>query len=437
MSRLTSPPPIDDDPAHKAAERSEPAPATWRGPIERLLFLAAGFFLAVGILWLASLPAERWGLLWFPLVGLALDVGLLVAAGVWLSRRGHSYGETIGPLVALLVVIWLFAAADWIKNGEQASFWSMLNLRTAAVQTSTIAVAALGMTLVIISGGIDLSVGTTLSLAATVLAVVLTQEWDSRWAPAVAIAACLLTGCVAGFVNGLLTSLLKIVPFIITLGTMTAYLGVGKILSKETTVRPHPRDIPDWLPSLVTTHPAPLWLWRPLVPNFGWGVWLTLALAVCLAALLHLTVFGRHVFALGSNERAAQLCGINVGRTRVLVYALAGLFTGVAGMYQFARLSSGSPTSGLGLELKIIAAVVIGGGSLSGGRGSVVGTLTGAAIMQVIGSGSTALGLLNPTQDIIIGVIIVGAVTLDQLRARGKGDLLHFWKTRLPRFLKK
>ena len=154
------------------------------------------------------------------------------------------------------------------------------------------------------------------------------------------------------------------------------------------------------------------------MPNFGWGVWLTLGLAILLAALLHLTVFGRHVFAIGSNQRAAQLCGINVGRTKVLVYALAGLFTGIAGMYLFARLSSGTPTSGVGMELKIIAAVVIGGGSLSGGRGSVVGTLTGAAIMQVIASGSTALGLHNPTQDIIIGAIIVAAVTLDQLRGR-------------------
>ena len=199
---------------------------------------------------------------------------------------------------------------------------------------------------------------------------------------------------------------------------MTAYLGLGKMLANETTVRPRPADVPHWLPSLVTPLPKPLWLWEPVLPNFGWGVWLTLGLAILLAALLHLTVFGRHVFALGSNQRAAQLCGINVGRTRVLVYALAGLFTGVAGMYQFTRLSSGSPTSGLGLELKIIAAVVIGGGSLSGGRGSVVGTLTGAAIMQVIGSGSTALGLHNPTQDIILGAIIVGAVTLDQLRGR-------------------
>jgi ribose transport system permease protein len=409
MSRLISPTTTET-----AADHAAETAAGWRGGLLGVAGLAAAYFAAVGILWLSSAMATWWQIGWLPLVGLAVDIGLLIVAGLWLSRRGHAVGATVGPLLALLAIVLLFAAADWLVNGERASFWSMRSLRTAAVQTSTIAVAALGMTMIIIAGGIDLSVGTALSLAATVLAWGLDQGWGAG----PSIAACLATGCLAGLVNGMLTSVLRVVPFIITLGTMTAYLGLGKMLANETTVRPPPSAVPDWLPTLVTPLPQPRWLWEPLVPNFGWGVWLTLGLAIVLAALLHLTVFGRHVFALGSNQRAAQLCGINIGRTRVLVYALAGLFTGVAGMYQFARLSSGSPTSGLGMELKIIAAVVIGGGSLSGGRGSVVGTLTGAAIMQVIASGSTALGLHNPTQDIILGAIIVAAVTLDQWRGR-------------------
>jgi ribose transport system permease protein len=409
MSRLTSAPTTET-----AADRARPPGADWRVGLLRVAALAAAYLLAVGILWLCAEMATRWHLGWFPLVGLAVDIGLLVAAAAWLNRRGHAVGASLGPLVALLGVVFVFAAADWLVNGEQASFWSMRSLRTAAVQTSTIAVAALGMTVIIIAGGIDLSVGTALSLAATVLAWGL----DRGWGAGPSIAACLATGCLAGLINGVLISLLKVVPFIVTLGTMTAYLGLGNILAKETTVRPARSAVPDWLPSLVTPLPKPAWLWEPLVPNFGWGVWLALALAALLAALLHLTVFGRHVFAIGSNQRAAQLCGINVGRTKVLVYALAGLFTGVAGMYLFTRLSSGSPPSGRGLELKIIAAVVIGGGSLSGGRGSVIGTLTGAAIMQVIASGSTALELRNATQDIILGAIIVAAVTLDQWRGR-------------------
>jgi ribose transport system permease protein len=421
MSRLTSP-----TTAEHSTAIGNSAGVAWRVLLLRGIALVAAFFTAVGLLWQANLLASRWQLAWLPFAALALEIGLLLAAGAWLRGRGHAWGGTIGPLAALMAVVLLFAVADWLVNGEQARFWSMRSLRTVAVQTSTIAVAALGMTVIIIAGGIDLSVGTTLALAATVLALGLEQQWGVG----LSIAACLATGCLAGLINGLLTSLLKVVPFIITLGTMTAYLGLGKMLAKETSVRPASDLVPKWLPSLVTPLPKPLWLWEPLVPNFGWGVWLTLTLAILLAALLHLTVFGRHVFAIGSNPHAAQLCGIKVGRTKVLVYALAGLFTGTAGMYQFARISQGDPTSGLGLELKIIAAVVIGGGSLSGGRGSVVGTLTGAAIMLVIASGSTALGLHNPTQDIMIGVIIVAAVTLDQLRSGEKGNLSRFWRTR-------
>ena len=130
------------------------------------------------------------------------------------------------------------------------------------------------------------------------------------------------------------------------------------------------------------------------------------------------TVFGRHVFALGSNEQTALLCGLNVPALKIAVYTLGGLFMGLAGVYQFAKLKVGNPTSGLGLELKIIAAVVIGGASLSGGRGTVLGTLTGALLMQTIASGCTQLGLSNPVQDIILGVIIVAAVTVDQIRQR-------------------
>ena len=141
-----------------------------------------------------------------------------------------------------------------------------------------------------------------------------------------------------------------------------------------------------------------------------------LAMALVLSLVLRYTMFGRHVFALGSNEQTARLCGLNVPALKVAVYTLSGLFIGLAGVYQFAKLKVGNPTSGLGLELKVIAAVVIGGASLSGGRGTVLGTLTGALLMQTIASGCTQLGLSNPVQDIILGVIIVAAVTVDQFR---------------------
>ena len=229
----------------------------------------------------------------------------------------------------------------------------------------------------------------------------------------VSLAAGIGTGCLCGWDNGILVSKLRVVPFIVTLGNMTFFLGLAKLVADETTVRPDLQQVPEWIPKLVTARPPePAWMLFPT------GVWLALGLRAGLAVVLRYTVFGRHVFALGSSEATARLCGVNVDRVKILVYMLGGLFIGIAGLYQFARLSSGNPTSGLGQELHIIAAVVIGGGSLSGGRGSVLGTLTGAAIMGVIKSGCTQLQLQNPVQDMILGVIIVAAVTLDQIRQR-------------------
>lgn len=323
---------------------------------------------------------------------------------------------TLGPLLALVVIVALFAGLGKWKHGERSAFFTLRNLHAISVQASPVAVAALGMTVIIIAGGIDLSSGTALALSATVLAVSLREGYG----PALAIAAAIGTGCLTGLINGALIAGLRVVPFIITLGTMMAYLGVAKIFAAETTVRPALNQIPSWLTNagLVTTQPKPLWLIPSLLPNFASGVWLAFGLAAGLALVLRFTVFGLHVFALGSNESTARLCGINVPLTKIAVYVLSGLFVGIAGLYQFARLSSGNPTSGIGLELRIIAAVVIGGGSLNGGRGSVLGTLAGAAMTETIRSGCTQMGWSNPIQDIIIGVIIVAAVTLDQLRQR-------------------
>jgi ribose transport system permease protein len=324
------------------------------------------------------------------------------------SSRLSLLGSTLGPFLALTLVIGFFAAADALQT-EPGNFLSLRNLRTISAQTATVAVAALGMTVVIISGGIDLSAGTAVALSATVLAWCLKQDVPV----AVAIAAGLGTGCLAGLVNGALISSLRVVPFIVTLGTMTIYLGIAKLIASETTVRPDlARQVPTWLQNLLSTQEKSLWLGLPA------GVWLTLLLAFLLAVVLRQSVFGRYVYALGSNESTARLCGINIWANKMALYTLAGFFVGVAGMFQFSRLSSGNPTSGAGMELRFIAAVVIGGGSLSGGRGTVLGTLTGAAIMAVIASGCTQLGLNNPIQDIILGIIIVAAVTLDQIRQR-------------------
>ena len=394
--------------------------------------------------------------------------------------------DSLRPFLALVVVTGLFCVADVIVNGDKASFYTDRSLRTVAAQTATVAVAALGMTVIIIAGGIDLSVGTTIALCATVLAWSLKEDVATRMfglqpirvvmkplsaakaelervnkkldeltatsqkaggntmptdiekliterdrlrgevsqlrrpylpiAALTSVVVLLITigcGAVCGFVNGALVSYLRLVPFIVSLGTMQVYLGLAKKIASETTVRPdNATQVPYWFGDLLSVRPQALWLGLPL------GVWLTLLLAAALAAVLHYTVFGRYVFALGSNEATARLCGINVRWNKIAIYTLGGLFVGIAGLYQFSRLTVGNPTSGSGLELKVIASVVIGGGSLNGGRGSVLGTLTGALIMSVITSGCTALGLTNPIQDMILGIIIVAAVTIDQLRQR-------------------
>ncbi|HXY35549.1 MAG TPA: ABC transporter permease [Planctomycetaceae bacterium] len=317
----------------------------------------------------------------------------------------------LGPLFALLLVIAVFAVADHWKNGENSQFFTAGNARTVSATVATVFVAALGMTVVIIAGGIDLSAGTAQSLSATVLAWGLMRAAFSSSNPWGAIALALGTGALCGLVNGALIGWLRVVPFIVTLGTMRAYLGFGNALAKETTLRPDTAtQVPQWLQNWLSVRADALYFGFPL------GVWVALVLALLMAGLLRFTVFGRHVFALGSNETAARLCGINVPGMKMAVYSLAGLFFGIAGLYQFSRLSVGQPTSGLGVELKVIAAVVIGGASLNGGRGSILGTLAGAGIMCVIDSGCTQLGLSNPVQDIVLGAVIVSAVAIDQIR---------------------
>jgi ribose transport system permease protein len=326
------------------------------------------------------------------------------------SRRPKFWNllaNQFGPLLALLLVFCFFTVADALQP-HGGRFLSLRNIQAMLISSAPVVTAALGMTVIIISGGIDLSAGTAVALSATILAWVLTQNGSI----ALAIACCLLTGCAAGAVNGIMISKLRVAPFIVTLGTMTAFLGTAKLVADETTVRPPLDTVPAWINGLATPSPDPPWL---LVAP---GVWMMLILALILSLVLRYTVFGRYVFALGSNEQTARLCGLNVPAIKVAIYTLSGLFVGLAGVYQFAKLKVGSPISGVGLELKVIAAVVIGGASLSGGRGTILGTLAGALLMQTIVSGSTQLGLSNPVQDIILGIIIVAAVTVDQIRQR-------------------
>ena len=330
-------------------------------------------------------------------------------------------GTAMGPLLALFAVVAFFAIADWSRGGE-GNFSSVSSIRLVGIQSVKLGIASLGMTLIIIAGGIDLSAGTAAALCGCAAAAAL----DNGYGIGVAFLTATATGAVCGLFNGSLISLLKLVPFIITLGSMTIFMGIGKTIAEAGgTITPPHDSIPQWLPAMVTQFPEPRWLAYPLLPNFGWGVWLTLALAVLVAVLLHCTVIGRYIYAIGSSEATARLCGVPVVGTKIFVYTAAGALVGLAGIVDLARLGKGDAAAGLGLELEIIAAVVIGGGSLAGGRGSVLGTLCGVLIMGVINLGCTSLGLENQVENILLGVIIIAAVYVDRLRSKaiaGGGD---------------
>jgi ribose/xylose/arabinose/galactoside ABC-type transport system permease subunit len=305
----------------------------------------------------------------------------------------------LGPLIALLLVYGLFALV------APASFRTGDNLELMLRQTAVVGAAAIGMTLVILSGGIDLSVGSMVALASVVTALLVKNGVDPLGAALAAVG----VGAVCGLVNGALIVALRVVPFIITLGTLSILRGVAKWTADELTINP-PRT---WLRFLLSSLDEST-RWLVLPP----GVWITLLLAGAAAAMLRYSRLGRHLTAVGSNEAAARLCGVAVGRVKLWVYTLGGAAAGLAGVFQFARLNIGDPTTAAGLELSVIAAVVIGGGSLAGGEGSIPGALIGALIMTVIASACTHLGLPNYVQEIVAGAVIIAAVALDRWRHR-------------------
>lgn len=454
------------------------------------------------------------------------------------GTRGIRFPLFAGPLTALVLVIALFAVLDaWFSQGR---FFTTDNLSNISIQSCVYALAAVGMTVVIISGGIDLSCGTAVTLSATVVAFCIyndigarlnsgsnvrdaavaaaklieergdadaiqqakqklarlieqkirliqqqkdrletglrkqnwtdltrdeedrlkkqdrrafdrydrqirdykrlssnleiqqqrlkqledpdffmtvetaKQDWGSNlpnhpFTVYLAILSGIGTGLCCGLVNGMAVAFLRIVPFVVTLGTMTIFLGIGNLISGNVPIRTVRGDmVPSWLYQSLSLNSEYLLMGLPP------GIWTLVLVSTLVGLVLRSTVFGRYSFALGSSEPTARLCGINVPWQKLLIYALSGSLIGLAGVFQFSRLTVGDPESGLGLELKVIAAVVIGGGSLTGGRGSIVGTLCGAVMLAVILNGCTQLGLPVAIEKIVVGLIIIVAVYLDQ-----------------------
>jgi len=311
------------------------------------------------------------------------------------GSRAASTLRTFAPFAGLALVILVFA----VLTGAPAQYLSIPNLRIVLAQTVIVAIGAVGMTVIIVSGGIDLSVGSSIALTSVVTALALNRGWSELGAITAAIA----LGALVGYLNALAITALRVVPFIATLGMLGMARGLAKWMAGETTVTPPVT----WINELAVTFPPRPWM---IVSP---GVWVAILLAGLASWGLHRTVFGRRVFALGSNEAAARACGIPVSRMKAAIYALAGGTFGLAGVMQMSRLRQGDPTVAAGVELDIIAAVVIGGGSLNGGQGSIAGSMIGALIMAFLRNGCQQAGWPNYIQEIIIGAIIVIAVALE------------------------
>lgn len=279
-------------------------------------------------------------------------------------------------------------------------FLTATNLSSVIRQTAVINTMALGMTLVIVSGGIDLSVGSILAFSG----VVGTMTMVDSGSVLMGISAGVACGAFWGCANGLMIAALRIPPFIVTLGTLGIVRGLSLVISGGLPVV----GLPDEHSFLGEGSIGPV----PFV---------LVVLAVCAVVMhvaLHSTRLGRYTYAIGSNEHAAVYAGIPVGHYKVAIYALCGLLTGLAGMIETSRLMTGQPTAGVSYELQVIAAVVIGGGSLAGGEGTVIGTLIGAFIMGLLSNGSDLLGVNPYWQQVIIGAIIIMAVAVDEARKR-------------------
>lgn len=328
------------------------------------------------------------------------------AAARWevLDKQTASWAKSY-PLLANAVVV-----APHPYRWPQ--FLTRRNLLNVADQIAVIAIIAIGMTMVIITGGIDLSVGSLIALSAVVTALLVRDFGGGENASALAMASCagaaiLLAGLV-GAGSGALVAYLAVPPFIVTLSTMLVARGLAYSISQGQSIS----SLPDGF----------TWLGRGSdlfgVPNAVVLMFLLYAIAL---VVMHRLRLGRYIYAVGSNREAARLSGLPVQRVLIIVYGWCGLLAGLGGVIVASQLKTGAPQTGEMKELYVIAAVVVGGASLAGGRGSILATLLGALVIAVIENGMNLTGVENYTQKIVLGLVILAAVLLDQWRARRAG----------------
>lgn len=321
--------------------------------------------------------------------------------------------------LAALVAVYVFFA---ILTPSHKGFTSDANTQLMLQDIAVVAMAALGATMVIIAGGIDLSAGSVVALSMITAASVLNLgppghklvALHPQWMPILAVLAAAAAAMLVGLINGALVTWLGIVPFIITLGTMQMARGSSKLLAREQNIYTPAAVQELWIAKLLD--PAKTIFTFPFLPT---AVWLVIFMAILSALFLRYTRLGCHIFAIGSNEKTAILCGVPVTRTKIAVYLIGGLFSGFAGVIFFARLGAiGQPTEAIGYELFVIAAAVIGGASLLGGRGTIMGTMIGALIITILRNGGVKMGWPQYVQEIVMGAVIIIAVAIDNLRNR-------------------
>jgi len=313
------------------------------------------------------------------------------------QREGIFRGEYFGLLGALLTLILFFSV-------QSEYFFSALTFTTLANQIPSLTVIAVGMTFVLIIAGIDLSVGSVMALSGSVLGLALLDMNAPLWFAGIL---CLTTGLACGAFNGLVVTRWSVPSFIVTLGMLEIARGGAYLVTGSQT---------KYIGSAVESVSAPLH-----GINLSPALFVAIATVVLGQLLLSRTVFGRRMIAVGTNEEAVHLSGVNVSRIKLMVFTLAGLLAGLGGLFQVGYLQSADPNAGIGLELSAIAAVVVGGTSLSGGKGSVVNTLLGVLIIAVLQTGLAQIGATEPTKRVITGLVIIAAVILDVYRNRSGG----------------
>lgn len=297
----------------------------------------------------------------------------------------------LGPLLGLFLIVIVITILN-------PSFMTTDNILNILRQVSISALIAFGMTFVILTGGIDLSVGSTLALTGAVAATMLASGID----PVLTILAALLLGAILGAVNGIIIAKGKVAPFIATLATMTIYRGLTLVYTDG-------RPVSD-LGNEIT--------FQMLGKGYFFGIPVpvcTMILAfIVLYVIMHKTTFGRRVYAVGGNEAASKLSGINVDRVKIAVYSLTGMLAALSALILTSRLNSAQPTAGTSYELDAIAAVVLGGTSLTGGKGWIFGTLVGALIIGVLNNGLNLIGVSSFFQQVVKGIVILIAVLIDR-----------------------